>query len=122
VNGNAVQGSFTATVASGVPVFTVQPVSQTVATGNTVVFHAPATGAASFQWERNGVPLPGATSSTLVINDASAADVGTYVNVAANSVDTVRSSPAILTVVSLPPTAVGRLSNLSILTRTGSGA
>jgi cyclophilin family peptidyl-prolyl cis-trans isomerase len=121
-NGNAAEGFFTATVASGVPVFTAQPVSQTVAAGSTVVFNAPATGAASYQWERNGVQLSGATSGTLVINNASAADVGAYVNVATNSVDTVRSAPATLTVASLPSTAVGRLANLSILTVAGSGA
>jgi cyclophilin family peptidyl-prolyl cis-trans isomerase len=121
-NGNAAQGSFFVTVAAGVPVFIAQPASQTVAAGSTVVFNAPANGAARFQWERNGVEIAGATSSTLVINNASAGDIGSYVAVAANSEDTVRSASATLTVVNLPATAVGRLVNLSILTKAGSGA
>jgi cyclophilin family peptidyl-prolyl cis-trans isomerase len=121
-NGNPAEGTFAVSVAAGVPVFSAQPVSQTVAAGSTVVFNAPATGAASYQWERNGVEVPGATSSTLVINNASAANVGTYVNVAANSVNTVRSSPATLTVATIPATEVGRLVNLSILTTAGAGA
>jgi hypothetical protein len=121
-NGNAAEGSFMVSVAAGAPVFSAQPVSQTVAAGSTVVFNAPASGAADYQWERNGVEIPDATSSTLVINNASAANVGTYVNVASNSVETVRSAPATLTVATIAETEVGRLVNLSILTTAGSGA
>jgi hypothetical protein len=122
VNGNAASASFTVTVAAGVPVFTAQPVSQSVAAGSTVVFSAPATGAASYRWERNGAEVPGATASTLVINNASAANAGAYVGVATNAVETVRSAPAALIVATLPATDVGRLVNLSILTAAGSGA
>ncbi|MGH7946009.1 MAG: hypothetical protein ACREF9_13510, partial [Opitutaceae bacterium] len=120
-NGNAAQGVFTVTVAAGVPVFTAQPVSQTIAAGSTVVFNAAATGAAAYRWERNGAAVPGATSGTLVINNASAANVGTYVSVASNAVDAVRSTPATLTVASIPAVEVGRLVNLSILTSAGAG-
>jgi hypothetical protein len=121
-NGNAAEGTFAVTVAAGIPVFTAQPVSQTVAAGSTVVFSTAATGAASYQWERNGAAIPGATSGTLVINAASAASVGTYVNVARNAVNAVRSAPATLTVASVPATGIGRLVNLSILTSAGAGA
>jgi cyclophilin family peptidyl-prolyl cis-trans isomerase len=121
-NGNTADASFNVTVAAGVPVFSTQPVSQTAAAGTTVVFNASAAGASSYRWERNGVPLASATTGTLVINNAGPTDAGTYVAIATNSVDSVRSSPATLTVANLPATQVGRLVNLSILTTAGSGA
>lgn len=104
------------------PVFVAQPVSQVVAAGSTVVFHAPATGAASHRWERNGVVVAGATSATLVINAVSAAHAGSYVLFATNAGGTSLSAAAALTVLDLAPPEVGRLVNLSILTSAGSGA
>src|SRR5690606_1097759 len=50
LNGNQAQGAFAVNVAAGVPVFSVQPVSQTIATGSTVVFNATATGAGTYRW------------------------------------------------------------------------
>ena len=122
LHGRSAEGTFAVTVASGVPVFRAQPTSQSVAAGSTVVFNAPATGAASFRWERNGAEVPGATAATLVINSATAANAGSYVAIATNSASSVRSSSATLTVNSLPAVNVGRLVNLSILTNAGSGA
>ena len=121
-NGNAASTTIAVTVAAGVPVFSAQPVSQSVAAGSTVVFNAPAASAASYRWERNGAAVPGATTSTLVINNATAANAGTYTAIATNSVDSARSTPATLTVSNLAVTEVGRLVNLSILTVAGSGA
>jgi cyclophilin family peptidyl-prolyl cis-trans isomerase len=122
LNGNAAEGSFTISVAAIIPTFTSQPVSQTVAAGTSVVFNSSASGAASYQWERNGAPISGATSNTLVINNTSAADVGSYVNVASSTLGVTRSAPATLAVANVAPTNVGRLVNLSILTTAGSGA
>jgi hypothetical protein len=68
------------------------------------------------------VEIPGASSSTLVISNASAANAGTYVGVVANAVGTVRSDPATLTLVNVAPIDASRLINLSILTSAGSGA
>jgi cyclophilin family peptidyl-prolyl cis-trans isomerase len=121
-NGNVAEGSFVVSIAGGPPVLTAQPVSQTVAAGSTVVFNAPSTGAAEFTWERNGVEVPGATSSTLVIGNASAANSGNYVHVASNAMGTVRSTPATLSVSSVAAADIGRLVNLSILTTAGSGS
>lgn len=98
------------------PAFTAQPGAQTVATGNTVVFSAAANGAPTptFQWQRNGTPITGATSATLVVKQAGAADAGTYTCVATNIVGAVPSNAATLTLFATAD--VGRLINLSILT------
>ncbi len=121
-NTNSAEGSFTVTISGGAPVFTAQPSPQTIAAGNTVVFNAPATGAGSYRWERNGVAVAGATSATLVINNASAADEGTYAAFAINGLGTVASDSARLTVVPADLVNVARLVNLSILTTAGTGA
>jgi hypothetical protein len=103
------------------PVFAAQPVSQIVAAGTTVVFNAPATGATSYQWSRNGLALNQATSALLVVPSVTAADAGTYTVVARNGSATLTSNAATLGLATVPPADVGRLVNLSILTTAGSG-
>jgi len=101
---------------STAPAIARQPVTQSIATGGTVVFTVDATGspAPTFQWRRNGTPISGATSATLVIRNASAADVGAYSVVAQNSADSATSSAANLALSST--TNFGHLINLSIRT------
>lgn len=122
-NGNSATLTLTATLVEGspLPVFTVQPESQAVVPGTTVVLRSSAIDADSYRWEHNSVTVPGATGDTLVISQASNESAGTYVSVATNSSGTVRSSPAILTLVNSPGDP-GRLVNLSILTSVGSGS
>lgn len=95
------------------PYFTGQPTSVSVATASTVVFHAAAYGlpAPTYQWYLNGAVVPGATSGTLVINGASAANAGTYTCQAVNTTSTVSSQAASLSIVSTSD--VGRLTNIS---------
>ncbi len=69
------------------PVITAQPVLVNVATGGSGTFNLAATGFnLTYQWHRNGTNLvnggnlSGATSSTLIINNASAADVASGAN------------------------------------------
>ncbi len=121
IHGASAEGTFTVTVATVMPVFTSQPASQTMAAGSTVVFNAPALGAATYRWERNGAVIAGATAGTLVIANSSAADEGTYAAFAINSLGTVASQTARLTVVAADPVDVPRLVNLSILTPAGAG-
>lgn len=116
---NAAATTFTVTVAAGLPAFAAQPASQTIATGSTVVFNAPAANASTYQWEKNGVAIPGATNSTLVLPQASAADGGRYVAVAINAAGRSASQPAELTVRTVAPADAGRLSNLSVRTNLG---
>ncbi|HVU34273.1 MAG TPA: peptidylprolyl isomerase [Opitutaceae bacterium] len=119
LGGNTVSSTFTVTVAAVPPSITSQPSSQTIATGNTVVFSAGVTGASSYQWEHNGTAVGGATSATLVIRNATSADAGTYTVVAQNSFGSVTSSAATLSVANAAPADIGRLVNLSI--RSGAG-
>jgi hypothetical protein len=104
------------------PAFTAQPIAQSIASGSTVVFSSVATGASSYKWQRNGADVAGATTPTLVITNATAANAGSYVSVATNATGTTNSSPAALTVVPATPGEVGRLVNLAIRTHAGTGA
>jgi hypothetical protein len=60
--------------------FNPQPENLWVVGGDAATFSVIAIGAGPFryQWRRNGVPIVGATSSTLTIHSASAADSGAY--------------------------------------------
>lgn len=96
--------SFTITVNAVPAVFTTQPVSQTVCTGANVTFTSAATGTGlNFQWRRNGVNIPGATSPTLTLNNVTTADAGNYTVVISNACNPgVVSNTAVLTVNAAP--------------------
>jgi hypothetical protein len=119
-------GPYSATVISlqgptSAPVATSQPTSQSIASGHTVVFSFPASGSPTpaYQWSLNGVAIPSATSANLIINNATAADAGTYTCTATNASGSVTSSPATLNVVSTANP--GRLVNLSARALVGTG-
>jgi hypothetical protein len=100
------------------PVFMNRPMSAAVA-GGTVALSAQASNSPAYQWYLNGTtPVPGATSSILLLPDATA-EVGVYTCVATNVSGTSTSAPA---TVSLADTNnVGRLTNLSYRARVESG-
>ena len=85
-------------VTSQAPRIARQPVTQTIATGSTVVFAAEVAGspAPAYQWRRNAVAIGGATNASLVIPGARAADAGSYSVVAANATGSVTSTAATL--------------------------
>jgi pectate lyase len=87
------------------PVFISQPASLVVLHGSTVSFTAVAGGAAtiSYQWNKNGTPITGATSSTLNLSNVQTADDGSYTLTASNSVGTATCNPAQLTVTASIP-------------------
>jgi hypothetical protein len=83
-------------------------VSQTVTAGQTATFSVTATGTVplSYQWQKNGAAISGATSSTYTTPSTSTTDNGAqFVVVVSNSVGSMTSSGATLTV-----TTPGRLS------------
>ncbi|HOC56685.1 MAG TPA: immunoglobulin domain-containing protein [Verrucomicrobiota bacterium] len=86
------------------PSITTQPQSQAVLQGAKVTFTASATGTEPlyFQWRKNGANLGGATATSYVLNEAQAADAGTYTVVVTNAGGSAISGNAVLTVY-VPP-------------------
>ena len=82
------------------PSFVSQPASQVALTGGTAIFNAVAAGTATitYQWDKNGAPISGATSSTLTLANVQSTAAGSYTLTASNSVGGAVSSAAILTV------------------------
>lgn len=109
------------------PTIAVPPAAQTISNGSTTVFSVVADGvpAPTYQWRRDNTAIPGATRSTLLLNGNPAAFsplAGNYSCVITNSVGTVTTANATLTVNPTSPADAGRLINLSILAPTGPGA
>jgi alpha-tubulin suppressor-like RCC1 family protein len=100
--GSATSAAVVVTVspAGNAPTITRQPTSQRVAAGSTVTFAAEAngTGALSYQWNRNGTAISGATGASLTLSRIQSADVGVYTVAVRNSVGTVTSDGASLEV------------------------
>jgi hypothetical protein len=83
------------------PVITTQPVSQTVSVGQSASFVVVATGSTplSYQWQKNGVNIAGAASSSYMTPATTTADNGAKFDVVvSNSAGTVSSGSASLTV------------------------
>ncbi len=81
-----------------------QPNDQTVCEGDSVSFSVDASGTATitYQWRKDGVAIPGATSSTFTIGAATSSNGGTYDVVVTNPCVTLTSAPAALTVQTTP--------------------
>lgn len=84
-------------------VITAQPVSLTVSIGYAVSFSASVSGAPAptFQWQKDGVNISGATDSSYTITSTSPGDAGIYRVIATNAVGSATSSSATLTLMSL---------------------
>lgn len=92
--------NLTLTPTAGAPSISNQPQSQTVTTGSNVTFTVTATGtpAPTYQWAKNGTSITGATASSLTLSNVQTADAGNYTVTVSNSVGSVTSSIATLTV------------------------
>jgi hypothetical protein len=82
------------------PSITTQPESRTVPSGVPATFTAVAAGTSlTYQWRRDGVNIPGATSASYTVGVPLAGDAGaSYTVVVSNSLGSVTSSAATLTV------------------------
>ena len=142
--GSATSNPATLTMNSGStvspPAIALQPESQTMASGSTVVFSALANGSgstaasvssrradagpsgatASYQWFMNGNAISGATSSALVIGSATSANDGVYTCLVTNSGGSIVTNGATLNVVNT--TNPGRLINISCRAGVGTGS
>ncbi|MED5622165.1 immunoglobulin domain-containing protein [Ideonella sp. BN130291] len=102
--GSVLSNSVTLTVTPPVlaaPQITTQPADRTAAVGDTTSFIVLATGspAPTYQWQRNGSPIAGATSASYTTPTLVAGDNGaTYSVVVSNSQGSVTSRSATLTV------------------------
>ena len=83
------------------PSITTSPTNQTVTAGQTATFTVVAAGTAplSYQWQKNGVNIAGATAASYTTPATTASDSGsTFAVVVSNTVGTVTSAGATLTV------------------------
>jgi glucose/arabinose dehydrogenase len=91
------------------PTISSQPSSLNIPVGQPATFSVTANGTAplSYQWRKNGANINMATLSSYTINSTQLSDAGNYSVVVSNSVSSVTSTDAILTITSpnQPPTA-----------------
>lgn len=106
--GSVTSAAATLTVSTA-PVIVQQPLSLSIAEGQLAIFNVVATGSSplTYQWKRNGVDIPGATSSIYQVL-ASNSSVGNYTVVVTNSVSSVTSSTAALTLQVLAPQIISQ--------------
>jgi hypothetical protein len=107
VSGTTTTIALTGTGVAGAPSLTTQPTNQSVTTGQTATFSAVAAGTAplSYQWQKNGTAVSGATSANYTTPATAMSDSGAQFTVlVSNPSGNVTSSPAVLTV-----TAAGQL-------------
>jgi O-glycosyl hydrolase len=101
--GSVTSSAATLTVnpATVAPTITTQPANQTVTAGQTATFSAVAAGTAplSYQWQKNGANISGATSANYTTPATASTDNGsTFKVVVSNAAGSVTSSAATLTV------------------------
>ncbi len=86
------------------PGITKQPHDDAVPVGQSAAFKVTGTGTAplSYQWNFNGTPLPGATSSALIFTSVQINDAGTYTVVITNVAGSITSAVVRLTAI-IPP-------------------
>ncbi|MBI2512564.1 MAG: immunoglobulin domain-containing protein [Opitutae bacterium] len=91
--------------ATGMPIISVQPASQTAALGGAVTFSVTATGDAplGYQWSKDDVEISGATSSSLTVDPIQASDAGSYTVTISNNVGSTTSSAATLDITGIAP-------------------
>jgi hypothetical protein len=112
--------SRSASLAVGTPVepvqITQQPVSLSILAGGSAAFRVVAGGTApSYQWRRNGLPIPSATGAVLLLPVASLGDSGEYGVVVSNAAGSVTSTSATLVVSAPVPVAfAARLEGVAV--------
>ena len=94
--------------ATVVPVITQQPANKTVGVGDPVTFTVVASGggaALSYQWQKDGANISGATSATCSITAAANSDAGSYASIVSDAAGSTTSNGAVLTVstTNVPP-------------------
>jgi alpha-tubulin suppressor-like RCC1 family protein len=99
-----VQAEFgVALIGDGSPAITLHPYSQIVQKGDRVELHARAAGVQPmhYQWQLDEREIPGATNASLVITNMQGKDIGAYRMLASNSLGSVFSRTAEVTILSV---------------------
>jgi hypothetical protein len=99
------------------PSITSQPASQTITAGQTATFSVTASGTAplSYQWQKNGSAIGGATSASYTTPAETTADNGAQFSVVvSNSAGTATSNNAVLTVNAVAPSITAQPANRTI--------
>ena len=96
------------------PIINRQPSAATVAVGGSAVLSVVAEGKSplSYQWKKDGINISGATSGTHTLATAQTSDAGSYTVQVSNSLGSVVSSAALLTVNLVAPVSVVVESNV----------
>ena len=124
----ASSGKISFTIADGPPVFRTQPTNEIVLVGSDVRLAPVVVGTQplSYQWRLNGNPLPTATNATLTLTSVQPDQAGIYSVVVSNSLGTLTSSNASITVftvsTSLPSTGTAIVKEGSDVTFTVSAS
>jgi poly(beta-D-mannuronate) lyase len=121
VSGSVTSAAATLTVTLATPGITAPPLAQTVARGDPAVLSVTAVGGQlSYQWQRDGSPIAGATGATYLARGTDIA--GRYVVVITNSQGSATSAPVTITTTDPAPATRGRIVNLAIRSQAGAGA
>ncbi|HKW55711.1 MAG TPA: immunoglobulin domain-containing protein, partial [Candidatus Acidoferrum sp.] len=104
-SGSVAGVNFSASSSTAAPAITTQPVNQTVTAGQTATFSVLATGTAplSYQWQKNGANIAGATGTSYTTPATATTDSGsTFDVVVSNTAGSATSTTATLTVNAAP--------------------
>ena len=91
------------------PVITGQPAGLSIYEGLNAQFQATAVGRTPlfYQWQKDGLPIAGATNAALLLTAVQAAQSGAYAVTVTNALGTATSAPALLTVIPVTNITVG---------------
>jgi hypothetical protein len=109
-------------VKTAAPSITTQPSNQSVTVGSTATFSVVATGTAplTYQWQKGTTPVTGATSASYTTAATTSSDSGSQFEViVSNSVGSITSNAATLTVTTAAPSAADVLTYHNDIARTG---
>ncbi|MBS0579286.1 MAG: hypothetical protein JSR36_08500 [Proteobacteria bacterium] len=117
--GSVSTGPGTGTSTAMAPAIQSSPASQTVVVGDPVTFTVTAIGTdpLNYEWQRNGVTIPGASASSYTLPATSTNDNGdTFAVTVSNPLGSAQSAPAMLSVTTAPvaPTVTAQPSNESV--------
>lgn len=103
--GTTTSSAATLVVSGAVPTIIAQPQNRTLNAGQSTTMSVTAGGSPvpTYQWSKSGAIVAGATTATLTLNNVQPRDAGNYTVFVSNSVGSIASTPATLTV-SVPPT------------------